>query len=195
MTRLVTCAVMLASCAAWAEGQWLTSRGRLVPETRLEVFGGGRAFGVGIVRPNDEARAAWSAELVYAYTDRVVELRGARVWQFTQTRFATGSVNAGTSLYVLPERFNLGLGPTAGLTLSLGGQTVSVDLGLQTGVDLFAVGALPRLPQRASIGVTVRVSDFTVSAMARAGADLMPGHAFVGRGDVVLALGWLGLQK
>ena len=41
----------------------------------------------------------------------------------------------------------------------------------------------------------MRVSDFTVSAMARAGADLLPGHAFVGRGDVVLALGWLGLQK
>lgn len=195
MRRLALMAVVLLAGASRAEGQWLTLRGRLLPETRLEVWGGARTFGVGLVRPNDEARAAWSAELVYAFTDRVIELRGARVWQFTKTRFATASVNAGTSVYIVPERFNAGLGPTAGLTLSLGGQWVSVDLGLQTGIDVFAVEAQPRLPQRASIGVTVRVSDFTISAMARAGADIVPGHNFVGRGDFMLSLGWLGLEK
>ncbi len=183
-------AVMLSTVAS-AEGQWLTSRGRLVPETRFEAWGGPRTAGIGVVRPNADATAAWSAELVYAFLDRVVELRAARVWQFTRTRFATASVNAGTSVFVVPVGLNLGLGPTAGLALSLGGKTVSLDLGLQTGVDLFIFEASPRLPQRASIGVTVRVRDFTFSAMARTGADLVPGHAFVFRGDFILSLGWL----
>ncbi len=195
MMRLAVMVVVLFAGASRAEGQWLTSRGRLQPETRLEVWGGARSFGVGLVRPNEEARAAWSAEAVYAFADRVIELRGARVWQFTKTRFATASVNAGTSLYLVPERFNVGLGPTAGLTLSLGGQNVSVELGLQTGIDVFAVQTQPRLPQRALIGVTVRARDFTISAMARAGADIVPGHSFVGRGDFMLSLGWLGLPR
>jgi len=193
MKRLALILMLVASVSR-AEGQWLTSRGRIAEETRLEVFGGARTFGVGAVRPNDEGRAAWSAEAVYAFRDRVIELRGARVWQFTPTRFATASVNAGTSMYVVPEQFNLGLGPNVGLALGLGGPRVSVDLGLQTGLDVFAAGAHLRLPQRLSIGVTVRVCDFTISAMARAGADIVPGHAFVGRGDFVLSIGWLGLR-
>ncbi len=182
---------VVVSCAASAEGQWVTARGRLVPETRLEVWGGARTVGVGAVKPNAEATAAWAAELAYAFIDRVVELRAARVWQFTRSRFATASANLGTSLFVVPVGFNLGLGPNAGLTLSLGGKTVSVDLGLQSGVDLFIFEVAPRLPQRALIGVTVRVRDFTLSAMARTGVDLVPGHPFVFRGDFMVSLGWL----
>lgn len=192
--RWAVVASVVASCVASAEGQWLTARGRLVPQTRLEVWGGARTVGVGAARSNEEATAAWSAELAYAFTDRVVELRAARLWQFTRSRFATASANAGTSVFVVPVGFNLGLGPNVGLTLSLGGEAVSVDLGLQSGVDLFIFEAAPRLPQRALIGVTVRVRDFTISAMARAGADLVPGHAFVFRGDFMVSLGWLGLR-
>ena len=192
--RWAVLASMAVSCAASAEGQWLTARGRLTPETRLEAWGGARTVGVGAVRPNDEATAAWSAELAYAFTDRVVELRAARLWQLTRTRFATASANVGASVFVVPVGVNLGLGPNAGLTLSLGGRSVSVDLGLQSGIDLFIFEAAPRLPQRGLIGVTVRVGDIALSAMARAGADLVPGHTFVFRGDFMVSLGWLGLR-
>ena len=112
------------------------------------------------------------------------------MWQLAPTRFATATANLGTSLFVVPSGFDAGVGPNGGVTLSLGGQTVSVDLGLQTGSDVFVRGAV-RLPQRALVGVTARVFDFTISAMARAGADIVPGHAFVGRGDFMVSVGWL----
>jgi hypothetical protein len=183
---------LCVSSTAFAEGQWLTLRGRLVPETRFEVWGGPRTAGVGLLRADDDATAAWSAELLYAFTDRVVEARGARVWQISPSRFATASVNAGTSVFVVSQAFpTLGLGPTAGVTLGLGGKTVSVDLGLQTGVDAFVGVPAIRFPERASLGLTVRIGDFAVSAMARAGADFEPGHTFVFRGDFMISLEWL----
>lgn len=184
---------LLLATTAHAEGQWLTVRGRIAPENRVEAWGGARTVGVGFMTPAevDHARRAWSAELVYAFTDRVIEVRGAHVWQFTKSQFATASATLGASGFLVPGSSNAGIGPTAGLSLSLGGPRFTVDFGLQTGIDLFATGTSPRLPQRATIGLTGRIFDFTLSAMARAGADIVPNHAFVGRGDFIVSIGWL----
>ena len=82
--------VLLLASSALAEGGWLTARGRLQPELRLEAWGGTRSAGVGLVLPDAPgARAAVSGELLYAFLDRTLEVRGARVWQLTKNRLST----------------------------------------------------------------------------------------------------------
>lgn len=190
-------AMLFAAGTAHAEAGWLTARGRLLPETVVEAFVGTRSFGAGFVRTDtNNPRAGLSFEGVVGFTDRDAELRGARVWQLGAARFATASVSLGGAAFIVPDRaFDLGLGPQAQLALSLGGRVFSVDLALQTGLELFLrqQGA-PRLPQRAVLGLHLRISEFTVAVMARAGADVFPGRAFVGRGEVMVSVGWLGLD-
>jgi hypothetical protein len=189
--------VLCVAHEARAETGWLTSRGRLLPETVVEAFVGTRSFGAGFVRTDtNNPRAGLSFEGVVGFTDRDAELRGARVWQLGEARFATASVSVGGAAFIIPDRaFDLGLGPQAQLALSLGGRVFSVDLALQTGLELFLrqQGA-PRLPQRAVLGLHLRVSEFTLAVMARVGADLFPGRNFVGRGEVMVSVGWLGLD-
>ena len=46
--------------------------------------------------PNDtDFTPALAAEALYSFVDRTAEQRGARVWQLTDSRFATASVTAG----------------------------------------------------------------------------------------------------
>lgn len=196
--RALPVVVALAASVAWAEAGWLTARGRLLDETRLEAFVGTRSFGAGFVRSDtSNPRAGFSVEGVVGFTDRTAELRAARVWQLSQTRFGTASASVGGAAFLVPDRaFDAGLGPQAQLALSLGGRVFSVDLALQTGVELFfrqQGGA--RFPQRALIGLNLRLGEFTVSAMARLGADLFPGRAFVGRGEAMVSVGWLGFDS
>lgn len=193
LARAVLLAALTLATAAHAEAAWLTARGRLQPETRLEAWGGPRTVGVGLVRPDEAgASAGWGVETSYAFPDRTLELRGTRVWQFSKTRFATGSATVGASGFMVTAGgLDLGLGPHAGLTLSLGGRTFSVDLGLQTGFEVFVNQDAPRLPQRALIGFNFLFGRVALSLMARAGADVLPGHFFVGRGELVVSLGWL----
>ena len=120
---------------------------------------------------------------------------GTRVWQFSKSRFATGSVTLGGSLYLVPEGADAGLGPHAGLQLALGGEVFTVDLGLQTGAELFARELVTRLPQRLQVSVNLRVGLWAVGLHLRGGFDVMPGHSFVGRGEAVLSVGWFGLVK
>jgi hypothetical protein len=195
-------AVALLAVVSWsgvsvAEGAWLTARGRLLPETRLEAFGGPRSLGVGLVHPDaDGAPAGVAVEVAYVLPDRVAELRGNRVWQFTAPRFGTASASLGLTGIVVPEgAFDLGIGPQAGLTLALGGDTFTVDLGLQSGLELFVRQVTPRLPQRALVGLNFHLGKVSASVMARMGVDLLPGRPFVGRGEVILSLGWLGLPR
>ncbi len=197
MTRALALATVLLSSVSWADAAWLTARGRLLEETRLEVWGGPRTVGVGVVRPDGAGLAAGlGAELAYVIPDRVAELRGSRVWQFTAPRFGTASASLGLTGLVVPEgNFDLGIGPHAGLVLALGGSTFTVDLGLQTGLELFVRQQGPRFPQRALLGLNFHLAMVSVSVMARIGADLLPGHPFVGRGEVIVALGWLGLGR
>jgi hypothetical protein len=201
MTRTSSLSVVVVMlCAGFearAEAGWLTSRGRLLPETVIEAFVGTRSFGAGFVRTDtSNPRAGLSFEGVVGFTDRDAEVRGARVWQLGDARFATASVSLGGAAFVVPDRaFDLGIGPQAQLALTLGGRVFSVDLALQTGLEVFLrqQGA-PRLPQRAAVGLHLRVSEFTVAVMARAGADIMPGRNFVGGGVVMVSVGWLGLD-
>ncbi|MDP1922321.1 MAG: hypothetical protein Q8L14_39140 [Myxococcales bacterium] len=193
----VVVVTLFAAGNAHAEAGWLTARGRLVPETVVEAFVGTRSFGAGFVRTDTgNPRAGLSFEGVVGFTDRDAELRGARVWQLGDARFATASVSVGGAAFLVPDRaFDLGLGPQAQLALSLGGRVFSVDLALQTGLELFLrQQGPPRLPQRAVFGLHLRISEFTVAVMARAGADVFPGRAFVGRGEVMVSVGWLGLD-
>jgi hypothetical protein len=192
--RLGPLAVALLASTALGDASWLTARGRLMPETRLEVFGGVREAGVGVVLPDGpEARAALAAEVLYSHVDRTAELRGARVWQFTEGRFATASASLGVSALLVPEGVpTVGAGPHAGLTLSLGGRTFSVELGLQAGLEVFGTQPAVRVPLRALLGLDFAFGPVSLALMARMGVDLEPGRPFlVGRGDAILALGWL----
>ena len=193
---LVLAGVLWAPAAS-ADASWLGAHGRLFPSVRLEVYGGPRAVGAGVVQPDHpEARSGVSAEASWSLANRVLELRGARTWQLTQTRFATPSVLLGFAGYVVPEGgFDLGVGPHLGATLNLGGDTFNVDLGLQTGIEVFVRAPGARLPQRALLVFNLHVGDFTVALMARSGVDLRPGHQLVVQADLALGLGWLGLDR
>jgi hypothetical protein len=190
-------ALVLVPGVALAESGWLVARGRLLPETRLEAFVGSDTFGAGFVRTDtSNGRAGISFEGVIGFIGRTAELRGARVWQLGATRFATASVSLGGAAFLVPDRRvpEVGLGPHGQLSLTLGGRVFAVDLSLETGAELFFRGGL-RLPQRAGLGLHLRIAEFTVALMARAGADLAVGRSFVGRGEVMLAVGWLGLDS
>lgn len=196
MRSLVASWVLLAS-SAWAEASWLTARGQLANETRIEAFLGTRSFGAGFVRADSaNPRAGISFEGIVGLSDRTAELRGARLWQLTERRFATASLSVGGAAFIVPDRsVDAGFGPNAQLALSLGGRVFSVDLTLQTGVELFVrQRGSPRFPQRAGLGLNLRVGEFSVSAMARIGADLFVDRFFVGRGEVMISVGWLGLD-
>jgi hypothetical protein len=191
--KVAALAAVLGATPALADASWLTARGRLLDAARAEVWGGPRTIGLGVVVPDGpDARAGLAAELAWSFIDRTAELRGSRQWQFTQTGFATGSATLGVSGIVVPEgSFDLGIGPHAGLTLSLGGDTFTVDLGLQTGFELFVKQEGPRLPQRALVGLNLRLAHFTMAVMARIGVDLQPGRSMAGRGEFVVSVGWL----
>lgn len=185
----------LLASTAWAEAGWLTARGRLAPELRVEAWGGSRSLGAGFVRPDaDDARAGTSLEALYVFTDRTVELRGARVWQLTVNRFATASATLGAAFHVVPSPADVGLGPHAGLNLALGGAVFTVDLGLQTGAEFFFSMLAPRLPQRASLGLNLRLGHWGLGVQARMGADVMPGNGWVGRGEVMASLSWFSAR-
>ena len=192
-TGFIFVAMLLAS-SAHAESGWLTARGRLQPEVRVEAWGGTDSVGAGFVRPDERgALAGLSAELGYAFRNRTVELRGARVWQFSPSRFGTGSATLGAAMHLVPEGvFDVGLGPHAGLNLALGGDVFTVDLGLQTGVELFLANALPRFPQRLQLSLNLRVRSFAVGLHARVGADIIPSRGFVGRGELAISVSWFG---
>jgi hypothetical protein len=198
LARVLGLVTLVAAPAAFAEAGWLTARGRLVPRTRVEAYAGTRSFGLGLVRTDDaNPRAGVSVEAVVGFLDRDVEVRGARVWQFSPTAFATGSVALGGAAFFVPDRMGPdgGLGPHGTLSLSLGGEVFRVDLSLQTGAELFFRAPLTlRLPQRAGLGLHLQLGEFAVALMARTGADVVPGRAFVGRGEVMLGVSWLGFD-
>jgi hypothetical protein len=196
MHRLAQVLMLICATAAGAETGWLTAKGRVHEETLFQVWGGTRSIGAGMLRPDTfGSKAGVAGEVAYAFFDRAVELRGTRVWQFSENRFATGSFSLGGTAHVVTGRFNVGLGPQAGLHLSLGGKVFSVDLGLLTGAEFFFNSFLARLPQRGAVGINVRVGHLAIGANARIGADIVPGQGFVGRGELVLTVGWFGFDR
>jgi hypothetical protein len=194
--RALACLLALLASTTFAEGGWLTARGRLQPEVRLEAWGGTNSFGVGLVLPDAKLQsAAFAAEVLYAFRDRTVELRGGRVWQFTTNRFATASVTAAAAAFVVPDAFDFGIGPHGTLALALGGERFTVDLALETGAELFVRGAVARFPQRGVLGLNLRLGDWALSAQAKMGADLVAGANFLGRGEVMASVSWFGLAR
>jgi hypothetical protein len=183
--------LLLAALPAFAEGGWLSARGRLQPELRLEAWAGNLSFGAGVVAPDaGNVRAALLIEALYAFRDRTIELRGGRVWQLTANRFATASATLSGAAYVVPEGFDLGIGPHGTLSLALGGRVFTVDLSLETGAELFFRARVARLPQRGVLGLNLRIADFGLSAQAKLGADVVPGANPVGRGELMLSFSW-----
>lgn len=189
--------VVISAGLAHAEAGWLTSHGRVADSTRLEAFGGTRSVGLGAVVPDaGNRRAAISFEGAYAYFDRTAELRGARLWQLTRNGTATVSASLGGSFHVVPyDVFDFGVGPHGALTLALGGEVWSFDLGIQTGAELFIRGPIGRFPERLLIGVSGHFGSFSVSLQGRAGVDVIVGHGFIGRAEAVLSIGWFGLER
>lgn len=181
---------------ALAEASWLSTRGRLEPELQLAAFVGTRSFGAGLVRADAvNPRTGLAVEGVVGFVDRTVEVRAERLWQLTERRLATAALAVGGAAFLVPDRLapDFGTGPHAQLSLSLGGRVFAVELSLQTGVEVFARGGL-RFPQRAGLGLHLRLGDFVLAAMSRLGADLFIERSFLARGEVALSVGWLGLD-
>lgn len=191
--RVATALIMLISTSAFAEAGWLSARGRIEENIRIEAWGGTRSFGAGILRPDtDNKAAALTGELAYAFFDRSLELRGARVWQLTKHDFTNITFSAGGSAHLVPEHIDGGLGPHAALSFSFGGPMFSVNLGLQTGAELFFRSIYWRLPERISLGLQFRTGDWALSLVGRTGVDIIP-TGFVLRGEAMLSLSWLAL--
>ncbi len=191
MKRALFFVLSLSATFAGAEGGWLSARGRLQPDLRLEAWAGSRTAGLGVVFPDAPgAMAGIGAEVLYAFFDRTLELRGARVWQLTKNRLATASTTVGASAHLVPSAFDVGLGPHAGLNLALGGERFTFDFGLQTGVEVFVTSQRTRLPQRLLLGADLRLGQFGVGVHLRGGVDLVPGHGFVGRGEATVSFAW-----
>lgn len=187
--------LVMTSTAAFAEAPWVSARGRLAPRPRLEVFAGPGSAGAGVVLlDRDSTSRGYSVEGGFRYFDRVLDLRGTRVWQVTPKRVATVSVLLGGSATFVPEGgFDVGICPHAGAVLALGGERFTVDLFVQTGAELFVRAPSIRFPQRVGLGLNLRVGDFGFSLMGRAGADVSTRGSFAGRAEAVLAVSWLGL--
>ncbi|MGV3625410.1 MAG: hypothetical protein ACO1OB_31660 [Archangium sp.] len=193
MERGLLVVSILLSTSVFAETGWLSARGTIEPNLRIEAWGGTRSFGAGILRPDtDNKFASLTGELTYAFFDRALELRGARVWQLTRHDFTNLTFSAGGSAHLVPETIDGGLGPHAALTISFGRPIFRVHLGLQTGAELFFRSLSWRLPERISLGFEFRTGDWSLTLAGRTGADIIP-TGFILRGEATLSLSWLAL--
>jgi hypothetical protein len=200
--RLALFLVLALPALAHAEAGLLSSRGRLDPRSRVELFGGPRSLGLGLTFTDLEQRAGAKEgaahagvglEAAWFLFDRVAEVRVARVWQVTRSGVATLSVAVGGTGIVVPDaKFVLGAGPQAAVSLGLGGRHFQVDVAAQGGAELFIRAQTARFPLRLQVGVSVLPGDFSFSVLARTGVDLFSTAPLAIRGEVLLAVGWLG---
>lgn len=189
MTRALLTVVLLATTSAFADAGWLSTRTRSTSGPLAQLYAGTDAFGAGIAAPRGSTAVV--GELDWRWRDRVGEARVFTVFHFRQGSFAQVAAFVGGTIIGVPQSpADLGLGPQLGISLGLGGQRFWVDLGLQSGMELFARSGTPRFVERAVIALCLQLGHFTASLIARAGADLEPRRNFVGRGEAVLALGW-----
>ena len=184
-----------SSIDAFAEAGWLASQGKIPEAIHVQAFGGTDSFGIGALLPDEPGTrsTSWTGEVLWQWKSRVGEARLSRLVAVRQNRFASVSAFFGLAALLVPEgKTDLGLGPNGGLTLTLGGNRFWVDLGVQTGFEVFVRSGGPRFTERAVVAANLRLGSFTLSVMARIGADLEAQQAFVGRGEVIFAVGWLG---
>jgi hypothetical protein len=188
--------LVVLSQSSLAEGGWLTARGKLQSDARIEGWGGTRSLGAGVVLPDSEPMpTAVAFEVAWAHHDRNLTLDGARVWQLTPSGLAMASFSLGGAVHLVPEGFDLGIGPHAGLSLSIGGPRFSLDLGVQTGAEAFLASLQARFPQRAVLGLSVRIGAWAMGLQGRIGADVLPGRGFVLRDEAMVSLSYFGLER
>ena len=189
-------ALLLAPVAA-AEAPVLTARGR-VDASHLSLLAGPQGVGLGflLARPSEsESRpTALGGELFVLPSTGVLELRGAGQWQLSSGQGAfQASAQLGLTAYgVVRGPADVGLGPHAGLTASLGSPRLEGFLGAQAGLEAFLRTSGPRVPVRALLGARGRLGPLGLALTARAGVDLERGLSPTWRGDMLLALSWYG---
>lgn len=193
---VLTSALLLAPVAA-AEAPLLTARGR-VEASHLSLLAGPQGVGLGFLLaapPVPDSRpVAFGGELFVLPSTGVLELRGAGQWQLTSGEGAfQASAQLGLTTYgVVRGPADLGLGPHAGLTASLGGPRLEAFLGAQAGLEAFLRTGGPRVPLRALLGTRGRLGPWGLALTTRAGVDLERGLSPTWRGEVLLALSWYG---
>ena len=197
MKALVFSTALLLAPVAAAEAPVLTARGR-VDASHLSLLAGPQGVGLGFLLaapPAPESRpTAFGGELFVLPSTGVLELRGAGQWQLTSGEgLFHASAQLGITAYgVVRGPADLGAGPHAGLTASLGGPRLEGFLGAQAGLEAFLRTGGPRVPLRALLGARGRLGPWGLALTARAGVDLERGLSATWRGDVLLALSWYG---
>lgn len=188
MKRLLPLLALLAlPGAARAEGPWVGTAAHPADGTAFELRGGTRTLEAAALRGN--GRVADGLELVYAFPDRVTEVRGARSWRLTAPdRIFAVSAQAGASVLFVGGPFDLGLGPHGALVLGWQGAHVAFDLGAQAGAEIFFRTGGPRFPLRLLTRLGLRFGRFGVGLAGRAGVDLEPGRFFALRYEALLVV-------
>lgn len=189
--RVAALLVCGAAQVAHAEVGWLASTARIDAPQRFAVFGGPNDVGTGAQLTFAQGTQAASVEVLWALAMRNAEARIAHLWLLRKGDWVSLSAAVSGSVIVVPGPFDLGFGPNGALTLNIGRRALSVQLGVQTGAEVFVREFGPRFVERLFLGITGAAGPIGWGLLARAGADLEPGQPFVGRADVVLALSWL----
>ncbi len=197
MKALVFSSALLLAPVAAAEAPVLTARGR-VDASHLSLLAGPQGVGLGFLLaapPVPGSRpTAFGGELFVLPSTGVLELRGAAQWQLSSGEGllqASGQLGL-TTHGVVRGPADLGLGPHAGLTASLGGPRLEAFLGAQAGLEAFLRTGGPRVPLRALLGARGRLGPWGLALTTRAGVDLERGLSPTWRGEVLLALSWYG---
>jgi hypothetical protein len=189
IVTLVLC--LLVATPAWADPSVLGATARIPETSQVQLFGGTREFGAGVVLP--DGRNGESAEVAYNPWDSVLQARAQRL--FTLVRHDVFGLTAqvgGSLIGVLQGPPDLGIGPEAGLVTGWGWRHVNLDLGAQAGADWFFRSGGPRFPLRLLLTVGVHWGDWGGGVMGRAGADLESGYYPALRYEALLFLRWGG---
>jgi hypothetical protein len=162
MKALAFSSMLLLAPVAAAEAPLLTARGR-VDTSHLSLLAGPQGVGLGFLLarpPVPEARpTAFGGELFVHPSTGVLELRGAGQWQLSSGEgVLQASAQLGLTTYgVVRGPADVGLGPHAGLTASLGGPRLEGLLGAQAGLEAFLRTGGPRVPLRLLLGARGRL--------------------------------------
>lgn len=190
--RFLGLVVLTAAPLAWAEAPVLSSHSVLPEGALVSVWGTSRGFGVGGAIPlAASSRRHFVVEGQWNIPDRAGEIRAAWTWGLATEGVFTSMLSLGPTVAIVPYgAFDVGMGPHVSLFLGLGGTLFRVELGIETGVEVFARTGGPRFPQRTVLGFHSVFERFTGAVMLRAGTDIELTRPFVGRIELVFAFGF-----
>ena len=162
---------LLVSALACAESAVSGAQSHIPDRARIDLLVGTRVLGVGFTAPRDTS--AWGAEGVWAWNDRVLELRGNHQWLLATSEPLAFSAHLGATALVVPVGgFDVGGGPQAGLTLGWSGQIIRFDVGLEGGAEGFFTSSGLRFPVRLVPALRARLGRLELGLVAKAGLDL-----------------------